>query len=1473
MTTQANTGRTTEQIQADEAQRARDRQTLENQIAQAQQQVISGQLPQAVLDELRGRLNANTNIDQRAQPRLDAERVASQLKDKQAAEALNKSLAEGTDPDTVRRQGELLKRSEEDRSKTEEKRYGFDQDKIERDLRREGVPDSEINRITTAIGSGQPPNVVNTLVSNARVSQSVDRTQTEAELRKNPDYAKAADILKKYNGSVANAIDDGHDPQIFSKAGYDLDEVKDYRTKNVKLTNGEYVRVEDWNKLTADEQKSLMKLGIEEFNNESKRLDTEKKTTQKEFESFDKKYNGDLVSALQDGYTKEQLESFGYKRSDIDDSQLVLTIQKRIDKAGGLYDAIEVGIPPSDLKKAGYSNKDIDDAKAFSKSNIRLQNGDWVDKSFYDTLSNEDRITLNQLGVDKYEKYKEGEFKTSQTYFEEKNVKVSGGYVPKEDWDNLDESDRTILKTKGVTEFNNVQEQRLKEFKEKNIQLKNGEWVDKKFYNELKDPDTKQYLNNFGVNTYNKYIEKIQSDQKEIEKDGGLVKAALIAKNENKIGQFRDLATNAGYKESDIKSAIDFSKDNVLIQAKNGNDYWISKDKLDRLPPSELKAFLEGGESAVFDKKLSEAAKRLNISPETASRYLFATPEEIKDTPNLAKNQIRVQQELGLIEPYRGASGKIADSLKETLTLGTVKTSTYNTRELEKEYTKLERAATSDYLEAERHAVVHNQKLDESQEQYLKRVLPSKSEFVHDVIASTPSLVATARTTGASLIPIYGTIHTWDKSPVIGVQRFKGIPIPTGRVVSIAGDTLLVIPAIAKAGTFARQGYKVPENFARATPYVGSTYGAARDVGILDEVSKSGKVKPGAISTAKQELRSIIVPSKAGAKQIVRAFTSPVEATVFPKRAPYPSISYSYYTIRPPIEKGSTWGNIIRTPKGQLVEPKTLSNATLKGLFEARDTIASTLREGKTAVVTIEATGQEVVVHPSILSKLWKPFEASGTPDLRNLQASWILGKDAVVNEGGFFTASTPLGRFIETTSSGRPVQLTPEAQALVDAGKLPKNPVRAAVIIADKDLLKKAGGGLPRLYQGALELESIFPEGTRIPPPVQYIYAVGENGRVETIAIIDKKPIPLSTLYKLKLAAPFEQTRQWVVNPYRSTTIGKPLANATATELKAEQKILTQKKSTAAKSEIIDLDYRLKEIEDQLAGDNLRRATDTRTPTPGILYLSRAEIQRQTRGIPTSKYSNIPRASISQPRTSSQIRSVSEVTPRSFTRTAPESTPRPIVRIERTVAARNTPEISRVELTTRSGQLTRSTNTARSSATTTRSEPVSSRTQLVTERTTTTRTPTNTERITTTTPRITPGAPRSTPPRAPNTPTRTPPPAKPGSPPFKPLVPRAGQAVVEGQLITKKGTVGWRQGFIYIIIPPPWTKVIYTKVRPTWLKLSSGPKSAFRTITRINGSVPQQLKIAVGFFTAESSDSGSKLKFTHDERRMKGIR
>ena len=92
--------------------------------------------------------------------------------------------------------------------------------------------------------------------------------------------------------------------------------------------------------------------------------------------------------------------------------------------------------------------------------------------------------------------------------FERANVKLdTGEYIDKTAYSELEKEDRSYLKEHGVVAFNSWQEAKGVKFEAENVKLDTGEWVSKSAFNSIVDQKGRAYITEHGIEKFNKWAE------------------------------------------------------------------------------------------------------------------------------------------------------------------------------------------------------------------------------------------------------------------------------------------------------------------------------------------------------------------------------------------------------------------------------------------------------------------------------------------------------------------------------------------------------------------------------------------------------------------------------------------------------------------------------------------------------------------------------------------------------------------------------------------------------------------------------------------------------------------------------------------------------------------------------------------------------------------------------------------------------
>jgi len=174
-------------------------------------------------------------------------------------------------------------------------------------------------------------------------------------------------------------------------------------------------------------------------------------------------------------------------------------------ESGKTYDLVselEKGVDPSLLLNAGFKQTDIDSAQSHLASTIKLDSGERMLLSDYnsDTLTDDDRALIKLKGIEQFNEIKDTEYQaalqeaeTAQARFETDNILLADGqYISRTDYNTLISSPSVsddaidVLNTQGLDAFNtfiqgiqdSAERERLK-FLSEHIQI-GDKWVSRK---------------------------------------------------------------------------------------------------------------------------------------------------------------------------------------------------------------------------------------------------------------------------------------------------------------------------------------------------------------------------------------------------------------------------------------------------------------------------------------------------------------------------------------------------------------------------------------------------------------------------------------------------------------------------------------------------------------------------------------------------------------------------------------------------------------------------------------------------------------------------------------------------------------------------------------------------------------------------------------------------------------------------------
>ncbi|KKM96006.1 hypothetical protein LCGC14_1182460 [marine sediment metagenome] len=479
----------------------------------------------------------------------------------------------------------------------------------------------------------------------------------------------------------------------------------------------------------------------------------------------------------------------------------------------------------------------------------------------------------------------------------------------------------------------------------------------------------------------------------------------------------------------------------------------------------ELAAYKAGRvPSTAREVAVEEASKKLDITARTATYLLTAT--DLSDSSQEAKKTL--QEALGDVPSERDWLGKAADITKEIATLGKAETQTFNIASMELEYDEVKSEYGRLYIEAVAKAEADGLEVTESEGDYLQRVLPSKAEYVQNVLEMQPQLTSIAKEFGLASIPIYGTIRTWQDSP------------NWAKALSVAGDLAFFIPIVGQVSAASRAGTSLLRTGANI-----------------------------AIAEVRAPITTVLHPLKT-AKLVLE----PLETIFIPRKIPVEALEVSFETIRIP-----TALEVARTPStvkmpGGLLTPEEA--------FKVREALTQAAIRGESPRIPVGTAGEVQITSPAF-QKTIGIGAIHNTPDARNFMTGITVGEDG---SGVLFLAPGRMERFVQATGTGiTEFPLSVKAEAARRLGQIPDQPISGSVLIRDPELLSKLQDS-GKLWKGAAEIETVLPEGTVIPPPSQVLYTRSAyTGERSAILVIGKPLNPLE-IAKLKLVGPVETVK-----------------------------------------------------------------------------------------------------------------------------------------------------------------------------------------------------------------------------------------------------------------------------------------------------------------------------------------------------------
>ena len=478
--------------------------------------------------------------------------------------------------------------------------------------------------------------------------------------------------------------------------------------------------------------------------------------------------------------------------------------------------------------------------------------------------------------------------------------------------------------------------------------------------------------------------------------------------------------------------------------------------------------------------ELVSAAKKLNFSDYAAVLLINSPLNILTESQKISRSQL-------LKEMARGESLKtplqkrIEDTLSEALTFGKIETSTFNRDQMFERYDTLLSEVEKIYSEGVVQALEDGFEVTETLEEYTQKVIPSRSEYVEGIIAAAPTLKALAKEGIIATVPIYGTIHMWDRSP----NWLKAV--------NIASDLVVLIPILGQAAYAAKAGQSL-----RST---------------LVHLAVAEITAP--ITAIRHPVRTI------------RSIIDPIETLLDPRKLPLQVLEARAGTIRIPA-----YPEAVQKLPGYKARNLVTRSEDLIAEFDPRDVIAA-----RNALTDQAISGHsphtilgrtEITTQAPVFQKVLGEAAMSNMPDLRNALVGMKVGEISM--PGGrrpqLYVAPGRMEQYVQRTAGGlTSLPLSQKAKIAVSLGELPKNNIKGTLIIRDPKILAELEHS-GKLWRGAAEIEKRAPLGLDIPKPSQILYTRSPVTGEKTALLIIGKPLTQVEIAKLKLLAPLETMR-----------------------------------------------------------------------------------------------------------------------------------------------------------------------------------------------------------------------------------------------------------------------------------------------------------------------------------------------------------
>lgn len=591
-------------------------------------------------------------------------------------------------------------------------------------------------------------------------------------------------------------------------------------------------------------------------------------------------------------------------------------------------------------------------------------------------------------------------------------------------------------------------------------------------------------------------------------------------------------------------------------------------------------------------------------------------------------------------------------------------------------------------------------------------------------------------------------------------------------------------------------------------------------------VGETGRLKAGAKGFAQS-----LVPRGKLSEVMVASVKDPILQTTDRMRwgyIPLASLEHGYHTSKIPIR-------IVGSPEDAM---------------KVRDLLMEKFIAGEKPVIEYKGTTY----------KLNTPFikeSFSGGPDI-----AWTMKPGATVEPEGLYSGVGLHTRFVKSTSGGR----------------VPEGGKPGALMLSRTQAQKTISSA--KTYSGTAEAERVTRGGTTFSGVKPIGYSRTAEGQQFTIA--SEGSIPIMQRLAAKLGEPVLEGRSLLKPAVEVTKDGKKV-KIKPINLVEEANLWDKAASEAEKAGDYAKAKRYREEAQSYRREVLTRPMTSPTARALAQHFYVAAVQAYDEAVklrsssrPESRKLSSDYASLSDVirQSADYLRELSRnrVLLQKYNRVIADTNPR--LRVERTgrgtarlIAISRLPqsgrgEGSRTEMTSVTGRVP-----ARVPGRTPPRSPIPSRMPPRIPTTSIVRTPEL--------PRV-PGrrVPGTKPPRVPSVPRipsvpRVPGKGMPPKPPSKGK-PETKSRKESGKGRMPKGTVAWKQGFIWIIIKPPYDKTEVVTDPPKGATVVDGPRSAYETIQELGGKVPKDFQVDVGVFDVAITGGerrGKRLRFIKPKR------